>query len=147
DASTVTLDPTPGTYQATCDGSVGVYIDADHFLDGNDENQGLRIYKRGATATPVQTFDASEAAGLDTGDEADLEDAARIGDRVYVIGSHGRNKDGELSPARYRFFGLDLSGSVPSVAFAPAGSTDKLLEQMLVAGNWTTPNTTIISLL
>ena len=51
--------------------------------------------------------------GLSTDDEADFEDAARIGNRIYVIESHGRNKDGKLDRARYRFFGMDVAGHQP----------------------------------
>ena len=85
--------------------------------------------------------------GLSTGDEADLEDAARIGNRVYVIGSHGRNKDGKLERARYRFFGMDLAGTGPSITLTVPGYTTTLLDQMLVAANWTTPNTAVIATL
>ena len=46
----ITLDPTPGSYKQTCDGSMGVMIDATHFLDGNDEEQGMRLYTRGDDA-------------------------------------------------------------------------------------------------
>ncbi|HXU04262.1 MAG TPA: DUF3616 domain-containing protein, partial [Polyangia bacterium] len=142
-----TLDPTPGNYKQTCDGSLGVMIDATHFLDGNDEEQGLRIYTRGANANPLKTIDISSMIGLSTSDEADFEDAARIGDRVYVIGSHGRNKDGKLDRARYRFFAMDVTGASPSITLTVPGYTTKLLDQMLIAANWTTPDTTVIAAL
>ncbi|HEX6764628.1 MAG TPA: DUF3616 domain-containing protein [Polyangiaceae bacterium] len=145
--SEITLSPTPGTYRQTCDGSLGVVIDADHFLDGNDENQGLRIYRRGADAAPVATVDVSTSIGLTASDEADLEDAARIGNRIYVVSSHGRDKDGNLERERYRFFGLDISGTVPNVSLTGAGFSSTLLDQMLVAANWTTPNPAVIATL
>ena len=142
-----TLDPTPGSYAQACDGSLGVMIDATHFLDGNDEQQGMRLYTRGHSGGPLQTIDISAAIGLSTGDEADLEDAARSGNRIYVIGSHGRNKDGDLERARYRFFAMDVAGASPSLTLTVAGYTTKLLDQMLVAANWTTPNTAVIATL
>ena len=143
----ITLDPTPGNYKQICDGSLGVMIDATHFLDGNDEEQGMRIYTRGANGNPLKTIDISSMIGLSTGDEADFEDAARIGNRVYVIESHGRNKDGELDRARYRFFGMDVAGTSPSITLTVPGYSTKLLDQMLVAANWATPNTTVIATL
>jgi len=143
----ITLDPTPGNYKQICDGSLGVMIDATHFLDGNDEEQGMRVYTRGANANPVKTIDISSMLGLSTDDEADFEDAARIGNRVYVIESHGRNKDGQLDRARYRFFGMDVAGQSPSITLTVPGYTTKLLDQMLVAANWVTPNTTVIATL
>lgn len=141
----VTLDPTPGNYKGTCDGSLAVGLDGTYFLDGNDENQTLRIYKRGANATPAQSKEISSFLGLSSGDEADLEDAALVGTRLYGITSHGRNKDGKLERERYRFFGLNLSGTAPSLTITSAGYSSTLLDSMLSASNWVTPNAGVIS--
>jgi len=46
---------------------------------------------------------------------------------------------------RYRFFGLDLSGSVPTLGLTVAGDTTTLLDQMLVSANWVTPNSAVIT--
>jgi hypothetical protein len=143
----ITLDPTPGDYQQTCDGSLGVMIDGTHFLDGNDETQGMRLYTRGASGKPLKTIDVSGAIGLSTDDEADLEDATRIGDRVYVISSHGRNKDGKLERSRYRFFAMDIGGASPNITLTVAGYTSTLLDQMLEAANWVTPDAAVIATL
>ena len=143
----ITLDPTPGNYTQTCDGSLGVMLDATHFLDGNDEEQGLRVYTRGANAAPLKTIDISSKIGVSTSDEVDLEDAARVGNRIYGVSSHGRDKNGNLERPRYRFFGLDLSGSVPNISLAAAGYTSTLLDDMLVSSNWVTPNTSVIATL
>jgi hypothetical protein len=138
---------TPGRYTLTCDGSMGVMIDATHFLDGNDEDQGMRLYTRGASGAPLATIDVSVGAGLSTGDEADFEDAARIGDRIYVIGSHGRNKNGKLDRARHRFFAMDVAGTGASLTLTVPGYTALLLDEMLVAANWTTPDAAVIATL
>jgi len=142
-----TLDPTPGSYRQICDGSLGVTIDATHFLDGDDEEQGMRLYTRGATGDPLKTIDVSSGIGLSSGDEADFEDAARIGDRVYVISSHGRTKSGVIESARYHFFAMDVGGTSPNITLTVPGYTTRLLEQMLVAANWATPNTAVIATL
>ena len=68
----------------------------------------MRLYTRGTTGTPLATIDVSAAIGLSPGGEADFEDAARIGNRIYVISSHGRSKSGRLERARYHFFAMDL---------------------------------------
>ncbi len=141
----VVLGSTPGNYQGTCDGSFGVAIDATYFLDGNDEDQVLRVYRRGADATPVQTKDLSSDLGLGSSDEVDLEDATRVGDRVYVVSSHGRDKDGNLERMRYRFFALDLSGTVPNLGIAVAGYSTTLLDEMLDSANWQTPDSAVIA--
>jgi hypothetical protein len=141
------LDPTPGTYRETCDGSGAVALDFTHFLNLDDENQTLRIYTRAASAGPVQTLDVSSALGMASDDEADLEDAARIGDRVYAISSHGRNKDGELAPTRDRFFALDLAGAVPSLQMGFGGASATLLDDLLDPARWDQPDLDVIAAL
>lgn len=143
----VSLEPTPGTYRETCDGSGAIALDFLHFLDVNDENQGARVYRRGADGPPVKTIDLSAALGLTTADEGDLEDVARIGNRLYIIASHGRNTSGQIRQARYRFGAVDVSGTPAALALAPAGSTQTLLQALLVAANWDAPDAAIIAAL
>jgi hypothetical protein len=142
-----TLDQEPGRYEESCDGSFGVVVDATHFLAGNDEEQGLRLYTRGAEGPPLRTLDVSDDLGLSSDDEADLEGAARVGQRVYVVGSHSRDSDGNLAEDRHRFFAMDLSGTSPNVSLSVAGFTDKLLQDLLSASNWVAPNAGIIATL
>lgn len=147
DTGEVALDPTPGFYKQTCDGSFGVALGNDYFLDGNDEDQGLRVYLRGANAGAVKNVDLSTSLGLASADEADLEDAARIGDRIYVVSSHGRNKSGQLERMRHRFFAVDLAGTAPAVSFTTAGYTSTLLDELLKSSNWVSPDLTVIATL
>ncbi|OJH38799.1 hypothetical protein BON30_21470 [Cystobacter ferrugineus] len=139
--------PVAGTYKGTCDGSGGVWLDSTHFLNFNDESQTARIFAQGSGATAVQSKELSSALGLSSSDEADFEDAARVGNRVYVTTSHARNKDGELETSRYKFFALDVSGTAPTASLQVAGTSSNLLRDMLEASNWTVPNTSVISLL
>jgi hypothetical protein len=143
----VSLDPTPGVYRETCDGSGAIALDFQHFLDVNDENQVARVYRRATDAAPVRQLDVSAALGLATADEGDLEDVARIGDRLYLITSHGRNSSGQLRPVRYRLGAVDMSGAAAELALAPAGSTATLLQAMLVAANWDAPDLALIAAL
>ncbi len=147
DTGEVTLNPTPGFYKQTCDGSFGVALGNDYFVDGNDEDQGLRVYLRGANAGAVKTVDISASLGLASADEADLEDAARIGDRIYVVSSHGRNKSGQLERMRHRFFAVDIAGTAPAVSFTTAGYTSTLLDELLKSSNWVSPDLTVIATL
>ena len=142
-----TLDPTPGSYRRTCDGSGAIALDLFHFLDFSDEDQAARVYTRATSADPLQAIDVSAALELASDDEADLEEAARVGDRVYAITSHGRNKDGELEDARHRFAAFDLSGAAPSLSLAPVASTEFLLEDLLDASSWDHPDAAVLSAL
>ncbi|MEJ7600286.1 MAG: DUF3616 domain-containing protein [Kofleriaceae bacterium] len=141
------LDPTPGAYRLTCDGSGAVALDGDTFLDINDENQGVRVYRRAEDGPPSQVIDLSAGLGLAVDDEGDLEDLARIDDRVYVIASHGRNKTGKLRLERHRFAGLDLTTTLSGVGISVAGYTSELLPQLLDAANWETPDRELIAAL
>lgn len=147
DGGSTPLDPTPGVYKGTCDGSAAIALDGQYFLDANDEDQQLRVYRRGASATAAQAFDVSRAIGLSTSDEADLEGAARVGDRVFITGSHGRDSSGNLDTARYRFFAVDLTGAPPSLGFKVVGSVSHVLSDMLAPANWVVPDTAVIALL
>lgn len=134
-----------GRYRETCDGSAAIALDATHFASFSDEDQTLRIYTRGSDAAPLQQLDLSAALGMAAGDEADLEDAARLGDRIYAITSHGRTKDGELAPTRHRLAAIDLGGTVPTARFTVAGWTDTLVEDLLDARNWDAPDAALLA--
>jgi hypothetical protein len=95
-------------YGAICDASAAVALDERHFVVADDERNKLFVYRHG-TASPVSTLDL--AKHLDqTGDarEADLEGAARVGDRVYFIGSHSNNDKGRKREDRHALFHLSL---------------------------------------
>jgi hypothetical protein len=137
----VMLDPTPGKYVGTCDGSGGAALDAVHFLDLNDEEQQVRVYTRGMNTAASQSLDLTAGLGLTAGDEADFEDAARVGNRIYVTSSHGRDKNGKLAPARHRLFALDVN------ALGVVGYSSTLLADVLDATRWTKPDNAVIALL
>jgi len=88
-----------------CDASAASALGDDRFLVACDEDNTLRIYARGAVVEPLQAFDANGFLRIDPDKpEADIEGAAAVGNRIYWITSHGRNKEGKLRPNRYRFF-------------------------------------------
>jgi hypothetical protein len=75
------------------------------FLVANDEDNALRVYRRDRSGPPVQSFQTGPFLHVDPRKpESDLEGAARVGDRIYWITSHGRNRAGEERESRHRFF-------------------------------------------
>src|SRR5436305_2841159 len=63
--------------------------------------------------------------------EADLEGAARIGQRIFWIESHARNKTGKLRENRHRFFATDFQLAASGMEVKPAGvPCSTLIEQM-----------------
>jgi len=147
DGAPITLERTPGHYRGPCDGSAGIALDLTHFLSLTDEAQVARVYARGAAGGPLQSFELSAGLGVATTAEVDLEDAARIGDRIYAISSHGRKNDGSLDPARYRFVALDVAGQAPNASVVVAASRTRLLTDLLDASRWRTPDPTLLSAL
>jgi hypothetical protein len=106
-----------------CDASASEAVGSTMFIVANDEDDVLRVYLRDQPGKPVHTFDL--ASFLKTGPdnrEADIEGAARIGDRIYWIGSHATNKDGKPRPGRHRLFATDVKVAGDKVTITPAGT-------------------------
>jgi hypothetical protein len=93
-----------------CDASAGVAVSSNLFLVANDEDSLLRVYRRDRSGPPVQSFAAQAFLDVDPRKpETDLEGATRVGDRIYWITSHGRNREGEARESRHRFFATTVS--------------------------------------
>lgn len=103
------------SYRGACDASAAVAVDAEHFAVGNDENNVVHVYRRGRPR-PVGALDLSKFLGLRGDAEADIEGAARVGQRIYWITSHARNSRGKADASRHRFFATELlPGQPPSL--------------------------------
>lgn len=111
------------THRGMANASAVVAVGEGQFLAASDEDNTLRLYHTRTNAGPDATFDATPWLGL-TGkaDEADFEGAARIGDMIYWIGSHGRNKDGKNRPNRQRLLATRLAVTNGTVELTPVGS-------------------------
>jgi hypothetical protein len=118
-------------YSGACDGSAGIALDENFFAVADDDSNVLNIYQIGhADARPVpkldQFLEASKkkklgADGKPVFKEADIEGAARIGDRIYWIASHGRNSDGEAQPDRARLFATRIVPQADGPRLEPIG--------------------------
>lgn len=102
------------TYRGACDGSAAVALDRDRFAVADDDSNVLNVYRAGQEAAILeldldQFLEAPKKKkpgpdGKPVFKEADIEGAARVGDRIYWIGSHGRDSDGSAEPGRSRLF-------------------------------------------
>lgn len=120
-------------YRGMCDASAAVALGADHFVVANDEDNLLRIYRHGRPE-PVSTLPLAGFLGTADDDESDLEAAAQIGNRIYWISSHARNRNGKARPARQRFFATDLDDTASPPALRAVGRpVTGLLGSMLAA--------------
>jgi len=97
-------------------------LSEDFFAAASDEDNVLRIYKMDADGAEVGSVDVSDflsVRGHST--EVDMEGAARVGDLVYWIGSHSRNKDGKVRPNRQRLFATQIVTNGASIRLVPFG--------------------------
>ncbi|MGE0725773.1 MAG: DUF3616 domain-containing protein, partial [Alphaproteobacteria bacterium] len=117
-----------------CDASAAVALDPDHFVVADDERNVLQVYRRGAGA-PVEGLrrDLSGFLGTKPGKESDIEGAARLGDRVYWITSHGTNEDGEVQKRRHRLFATTVDPRTDGLAVVVVGRPYSRLVDDLVA--------------
>ena len=81
----------------------------------------------------IKEFDCSAFLRLEgKSPEADLEGAARLGDRAFWIGSHGRNKDGKERLNRRCLFATDIRAMDGEVALVPVGKPYRRLLDDLI---------------
>lgn len=115
------------------DASAAVAIGENAFIVADDENNVLRVYRTDGPGLPLSSYDLTDFLDIDPEHpEADIEGATKIGNRVYWITSHGRNKDGKIRPNRYRFFATDVRGRGGNVTVHPAGKPYKKLVHELL---------------
>ncbi|WP_374089108.1 DUF3616 domain-containing protein [Methylomicrobium lacus] len=99
-------------HQGICDASAAIALDERHFVVANDEDNILKVYRSDESGGPIPGI-----SGKDINDyfdnnpkkrEVDIEGAVQLGEILYWITSHGRNKDGESKPERHQFFANKL---------------------------------------
>jgi hypothetical protein len=120
-------------YFGLCDASAAVAVTSNVFAVASDEDNILRLYRTDRPGRPIREFDLDRFLGV-TGRslEADLEGAARIGDRAYWIGSHALNRRGKERLNRCRFFATDIRLTNGEAILAPVGQAyTELLNDLL----------------
>jgi len=121
-------------FRGTSDASAAVAIHENLFVVADDENNVLRKYQISGSDRPVSFFDMTDSLGVDSEHpEVDIEGAARVGDRIYWISSHGRNKDGKFRNSRYRFFATAIRRYGQQVSLIPEGEVCKTMARDLIA--------------
>jgi hypothetical protein len=126
------------TYSGMCDGSAGAALDDKTFVVATDEANSnganvLNIYLFDQGGAPVKSLDLTASLVPDPKNkeqhdpdpdnaEADIEGAARIGNRIYWIASHSHSRKGKRRVDRYRFFATDVESDAGSVSLRLAGS-------------------------
>lgn len=109
-------------FMGACDGSAAVPIGPSSFIAASDEDNILRVYKYGSLE-PAKELDLNDFLQLkaESKEEVDIEGAARIGNRVYWIGSHSRDKKGNKQPNRARLFATEIKRQGDNLQIIPIG--------------------------
>jgi hypothetical protein len=103
-----------------CDASAAVALSEATFVVASDEDNKLRVYGSGGRMV-LQELDMSAFLEVGRKQEADIEGAARMGDRIYWITSHGRSRTGEARPSRRRLFATEVRGTGERGTLLPVG--------------------------
>ncbi|WP_139020587.1 DUF3616 domain-containing protein [Bradyrhizobium sp. ORS 285] len=100
-------EPSLFGYREMCNASAAAALDKDHFVVADDELNVLRVYRRNEAASIAQV-DLSSFLGTKPSKESDIEGAARVGNLIFWISSHGTNRRGEVQDRRRRFFATEV---------------------------------------
>lgn len=127
----------PSFYIGAYDGSAAVALNTNLFVTASDEDSTLRVYRREQGGTPLQTIDLGSFLRVDSAHpETDIEAAARIGNRIYWISSHGRNQNGKARLEHQRFFATEIQTDGPIIKIVPVGQPyENLLSDLCHATN------------
>lgn len=102
----------PQVYFGLCDASAMETVGKDYFAVADDEDNRIRIYHQAHGEGPVSMLDVSPFLRVDPkSPEVDIEGAARLGDRIFWIASHGRMADGKPASSRQRLFATSTGAS------------------------------------
>lgn len=120
-------------YRGASDVSTAVAVGKKMFVAADDEDNVLRVYKTNQTCLPVFSYDLTRFLDIEPQHpEADIEGATKIGDRIYWITSHGRNRDGKVRPNRYRFFATTVKVQDRNITISPVGTASRTLVHSLI---------------
>lgn len=108
-------------YPGACDASAVAMVSDAVFAAASDEVNVLRLYRREAPGPAVGGVSLAGFLGGGRRDEPDFEGAARIGDRIYWIGSHSRNDRGEARPERHVLVATAIRGTGSTATLEAVG--------------------------
>lgn len=116
-------------FLGACDASAATRIGGTtFFVTASDEDYVLRVYDAAQPGPPVSRLDVTEfLEPVDKKKEPDLEGCAQIGNLVYWVGSHGRDKDGDAQESRQRLFATEVKRVGGRVELRPVGRPYKKL--------------------
>lgn len=125
-----TFKPNAGTAEGSSDASTAFALAEGWMLVADDESNVLRVYPRAGGAAVLEW--SYEANGPMFPKELDLEAGVRIGDTLYLAGSHSNKKDGADAMAdRSHLFAIKTTGTGAQTQFSYVGQFAQLETQLV----------------
>jgi hypothetical protein len=121
------------SFYGLCNASAVAALDGRHFAVADDEDNWLRIFRRGCENPVWETEVSPFIHALGQRSECDIEGAAQVGNRIYWIASHGTDAEGHYAPARHRFFATDIVATNGSFMLRPVGQPYRTMLTDLLA--------------
>jgi hypothetical protein len=103
------------------------------FIVANDEDNILRAYSATASgdAIPIKGGDEIDKyLNVKAGKKADFEGATTLNGKIYWIGSHSRNSDGEERKPRWQFFSTTITTNGEKIELSASPSSHALLKKI-----------------
>ena len=98
------------SYAGMCDASAAAPLGNLGFVVANDEDNHLRVYRRGQGGKAITSFDMTSHLLPDVErPESDIEGCTWLNRRMYWITSHGRNRKAEARESRARLFATRMA--------------------------------------
>jgi hypothetical protein len=121
-------------HEGICDASAAMALTDRAFVAASDEDSRLRVYLKDSSGVPIWSTDLARFLEVDPKHpETDIEGAARVGDLIFWITSHGRNRQGEWRESRRRFFATRVAGGGVDALVSPVGVPYRRLLEDLAA--------------
>lgn len=98
-------------FNGQCDGSAAVILSDEVLLVANDRNNYLFEYELAKAGNPINRIDLHDFTDVHpqlNRNTSAFEALARVGDYVYVMGNHARQRKGVNRPEQKRFFAMKV---------------------------------------
>ncbi len=126
-AASAATDATSRYLYGGSDASTGNDVGDGYSLVADDEFNTIGLYKADTSSLPVKQWDYTAVkdqdlfVGGNKTKERDVEASARVGDRIYWVGSNGNGKAGKAAPERNTLYATDVSGRGASTTLKYVG--------------------------
>jgi hypothetical protein len=121
-------------YTGMCDASAVVALNDEYFAVADDEQSIIRVYSRERGGAAAHALNVGPFLRLPKrAAEVDIEGAARLGEHVFWISSHGCNAAGQEQPSRRRFFATTGMVTNGTIDLRPVGQPYSALLQDLAS--------------